>query len=185
MEDRGIVDLFFARSEEALRAVETRYGAYCRAIARNLLEAREDAEECLNDVWHAAWNAIPPERPEDLRAYLGRLTRNLCVSRWRREHARKRYGGMDLLLSELEESLPGGTEAEAELERARLRETIDRWLGSLSREDRVLFVRRYWYGAAVKDLAAEWEMGENRMAQRLRRLRRSLRGALERGGLWE
>ena len=182
MEDGAIIDLYFARNEDAIGESERKYGAFCRKIALNILLQREDAEECVNDTWHAAWNAMPPERPACLRAFLGRITRNLSISRWRRERAGKRCSGAEVLLSELGECIPSGSNPEAALDKRLLTEAIAQWLGTLSADDRALFLRRYWYGDAVKLLASECGVGENRMAQRMRRLRAGLRAALEKGG---
>ena len=182
MEDAAIIDLYFARSEDAIGETERKYGPYCRRVARSILTLREDAEECVNDTWHAAWNAMPPQRPGCLRVFLGRITRNLAIARYRRDHAKKRYAGAELLLSELDECLPSRDDPAAALDEALLSAAIADWLGTLDADDRALFLRRYWYGDAVKDLAAACGVGENRMAQRLRRLRISLRAALEKGG---
>ena len=105
MEDKLIVDLYHARNEYAIVESEKKYGAYCRSIARNLLTLREDAEECVSDTWHAAWNRMPPEWPDCLKAFLGRITRNLSISRFRSGQAQKRRG-VEVLLSELEECVP-------------------------------------------------------------------------------
>ena len=101
MEDEEIVALYWARSEDAIRESERKYGSFCRMLAQNILSIREDAEECVNDTWYHAWNAMPEERPRHLRAWLGKVVRNLALDLWQRNHAKKRYGGMVLLLSEL------------------------------------------------------------------------------------
>jgi len=182
MEDHAIVDLYFARSEDAIGETDRKYGAFCRRVALNILSVHEDAEECVNDTWNAAWNAMPPERPGSLRAFLGGITRNLSVARWRSAHAQKRFGGMDILLSELDECLPSRESTEEVVDREQLAETIAAWLRSLAPDKRVLFVRRYWYGDSLKTLAKECGIGENRMAQRMRALRAGLKAALEEGG---
>lgn len=182
MEDEAIIELYFARSEDAVGETARKYGAYCRRIAENILWRREDAEECVNDTYLAAWNAMPPERPGCLRAFLGRITRNLSVARCRRERAQKRFYAAELLLSELDECLPAGDDPAAALDEKLLTAAITDWLAARSADDRALFIRRYWYGDALKDLAAECGVGENRMAQRMRRLRADLRAALEKEG---
>ncbi len=181
MDDSEIIRLFRERDERALQACGERYGAFCRRIAENILPA-EDAEECVNDTYHAAWNVMPPERPACLRAFLGRITRNLSISRYRREHAQKRFSGAETLLSELEACVPAGGDPAAALDEKLLTAAIADWLGTLSADDRALFLRRYWYGDALKTLAAACGVGENRLAQRMRRLREQLRAALEKGG---
>jgi len=182
MEDRAIIELYFARSETAIDETDRKYGAFCRRVALNILSLREDAEECVNDTYHAAWNAMPPEHPGSLRAFLGGITRNLSVARWRAAHAQKRFGGLETLLSELGECLSAPDGTESVFERRLLAESIAAWLRGLEPDDRALFVRRYWYGDAVKALAKECGVGENQMAQRMRRLRAGLRQALEEGG---
>ena len=106
MEEKAILGLYFAREEQAIRETDRKFGNLCRRIAWNILGCREDVEECVNDTWLAVWNRIPPERPDCLGAYLGRIVRNLAVSRYRENHAQKRYGPMEVLLSELEECIP-------------------------------------------------------------------------------
>ncbi len=182
MEDSAIIELYFARNEDAIGETDRKHGPACRRLALNLLQVREDAEECVSDTYHAAWNAIPPQHPDSLRAFLLRITRNLSVARLRAARAQKRYAGPDILLSELEECLPAREDTESVFGRAELVRLLTAWLQGLAPDDRALFLRRYWYGEAVKDLARELGAGENQTAQRMRRLRRSLRAALEEGG---
>lgn len=183
MEDQEIIGLYHQRNENAITQTEKKHGAFCRRLAIHILSNREDAEECVNDTWMAAWNRMPPDWPQSLRAYLGRITRNISISRFRFKHASKRFAGMELLLSELEECVPGGRPAEEKLEQQALSEIIARWLAGLEEEDRVLFVRRYWYGDTVKSLAFTHGMTANRMARRMQRLRQSLRAVLEEEGV--
>ena len=183
MDDLAIVELYHRREEQAITESDKKYGAQCRSIALRLLGFREDAEECVNDTWHAAWNRMPPDRPRALGAFLGRITRNLSISRWRRDHAQKRYEGMEILLSELEDCVPASGTVEEQLERQQLAQTISAWLDSLEDEDRWLFIRRYWYADPVKKLAAERGGGANTLSQRLLRLRKGLRAFLEAEGV--
>ena len=183
MDDLAIVELYHRREEQAIAESDKKYGALCRSIALRLLTLREDAEECVNDTWHAAWNRMPPDRPNALGAFLGRITRNLSVSRWRREHAQKRYDGIEVLLSELEDCVPAPGTVEEDLDRQRLARAISVWLDSLTDADRRLFIRRYWYGDSVKDLAAERGGRANVLSQRLLRLRTALRVFLESEGV--
>lgn len=183
MDDLAIVELYHRREERAIDETDKKYGSLCRAIALRLLGVREDADECVNDTWLAAWDQMPPDRPQSLGAFLGRITRNLSVSRWRRDHAKKRYDGMEVLLSELEDCVPAPGTVEETLERQQLARAISGWLDTLSAEDRRLFIRRYWYGEAVKELAAERGENANTLAQRLLRLRKGLRTFLETEGV--
>lgn len=183
MDDLAIVELYHRRDEQAITESDKKYGAQCRSIALRLLGFREDAEECVNDTWHTAWNRMPPDRPQTLGAFLGRITRNLSISRWRRDHAQKRYDGMEVLLSELEDCVPAPGTVEEEWNRQQLAQTISTWLSGLKDEDQRLFVRRYWYGCPVKKLAAERGEGANSLSQRLSRLRKDLRVFLESEGV--
>ena len=182
VEDSAIIGLYNARDESALGETEAKYGAYCRSIALNLLGAREDAEECVNDALHALWRRIPPDAPESLRAYLGRVVRNLAVSRYREKSAKKRGGSLELLLSELDECVPDGFDVEAEVERRALGESISRWLDGLPEADRRLFVRRCWYGESVAALAGETGRDPRYVSQRLSRLRAKLKAHLQSEG---
>ena len=183
MDDRAIVELYHRREEQAIAESDKKYGGLCRSIALRLLGFREDAEECVNDTWHAAWNRMPPDRPSALGAFLGRITRNLSVSRWRQNRAQKRYDGMEVMLSELEDCVPAPGTVEEELDRRQLARAVSAWLDGLEDGDRRLFIRRYWYGEAVKDLAAERGERVNTLSQRLLRLRRALRIFLESKGV--
>ena len=183
MEDRKIIALYHGRDEAAITETERKYGPFCCRIALNILAVREDAEECVNDTWYAAWERMPPEEPVSLRAFLGRITRNLAVSRFRASRAQKRYSGLELLLSELEECVPSDVSVERTLEGKELGDAISDWLETLREDDRELFVRRYWYGDTVKTLAAERNCGERQAAQRMYWLRGRLKTHLESKGV--
>ena len=178
MEDSEIIALYRGRDQRAVAETSEKYGAYCGAIAANILGVPEDAEECVNDAFLAAWMRIPPASPECLRVFLGRITRNIAVSRRRRTHADKRGGGMDLLLSELEDCIPSADSAERAAESAELSELINSWLDSLDAVSRALFVRRYWHGESVAALAGETGCRPEQMTQKLLRLRRKLKAYL-------
>lgn len=182
MEDFQILDLYWRRDEAAITETQQKYGAFCYGIANNILSVHEDAEECVSDTYHRAWESIPPQRPVKLRAWLGRVVRNLALNLWNKNHAQKRYAGMTGLLSELEDCIPSPRTMEREIEEKELAEFLNAWLLSLSREDRVLFVRRYWNGEALRDLAKERKLDPARLAQRMYRLRGSLKRALEKEG---
>jgi len=183
MEDASIIELYVQRNQRAIEETAAKYGGYCSTVASNLLGCPEDTEEIVNDTWLAAWNDIPPSQPSCLRLYLGRLTRNLAISRFRFVRSKKRCAGMESLLSELEEVIPGGTSPEEALAGKELAFCLQNWVDSLEREERQLFVRRYWHGLSVKQLAQEAGISQNAMTLRLSRLRRSLRARLEQEGV--
>ena len=146
MDDSKIIDLYWQRDEKAIEETDSKYGAYCRAVSMNILGVREDAEECVSDTYARVWNAMPPERPGRLRAWLAGITRNLSIDRWRRERTHGRGSTVTVLLSELEEcvSSPRGLE---EITAAReLGRILNGWLKSLTRQDCADFMLRYWGG---------------------------------------
>lgn len=183
MDDRQIVALYWARSEQAIAETSAKYGGYCLEIALRILSVREDAEECVNDAWLRAWNAMPPHRPGRLDTFLGKITRNLSLDRWRLVCAQKRGQGQTALaLAELEACIPAPNSVEGDLDAKALAESLDRFLAALPQEKRVLFVQRYWYLCSVKDIAARFGMQERTAASTLSRLRRQLRAHLEKEG---
>lgn len=184
MEDTQIIDLYFARDERAISETDAKYGGYCRTLARNILVLAEDSEECVNDTYLHAWNAMPPERPRLLKSWLGRIVRNLSLDRWRHDHAAKRYDGMDLLLSELDDCVPEhGSDPAQAAETAELIQIISQWLRALPTADRSLFLLRYWYGFAPKELAARYGTGARQITKRLFVLRQKLKAQLEQEGV--
>ena len=182
LEDTEIVRLYCARDQRAIAETQRKYSPLCGSIAMNILRNREDSEECLNDTWHRAWNTMPPQRPASLAAYLGRIVRNLALDLYRKRRAAKRYGGAELLLSELAECVPareGGVLCSEE----ELSGVIDGWLRGLAAGDRRLFLRRYWYGEGVGELAQSLGERPGRLSLRLFRLRGKLREHLEKEGI--
>lgn len=182
MEDERILELYFRRDESAIAETAGKYGAYCHGIALNILSVAADAEECVNDTWLQAWNAIPPLYPERFGAWLGRVVRNIAINRWNKNHSKKRYAGMEVLLTELEDCIPSPGTVESEIEEKELTQAINVWLRSLPQDDRILFVRRYWSGEAVNWLAEECGVTPGRLAKRMYRLRQNLKAALEKEG---
>ena len=183
MEDTQIIDLYWQRDERAIGETDTKYGSFCHKLAMNILHSFQDSEECVSDAYGRCWDTMPPQRPGSLRAYLGAILRNLSISRYRAEHAQKRFGGAELLLSELEDCIPAPENVHRTVEAGELAELIGAWLKTLEREDRALFVRRYWNGDSVKLLAGELGLRPNALTKRLLRLRENLRRQLEREGV--
>lgn len=184
MDDNKIIDLYWARSQQAIAESDRKYGAYCRAIARNILPQAEDAEECVNDTWLRAWNAMPPQRPTVLQAFFGKLTRNLSLDRWRREHAAKRGGCQtQLALEELEDCLAARERVEESLDAEHTARIISDFLRTLPVTDRQLFVRRYWSLDSIQSLARAFAMSQSQVKSRLFRIRQRLRIVLEKEGV--
>ena len=180
MEDNRIVQLFWDRSEEAISRISDKYGAFCFAIAENILSCREDSEECVNDTWLCAWNAIPPARPDPLKPYVGKITRNIAFDKYAYRNALKRNTNATVLLSELGEIADGNEDAGADTEA--ITAAINEFLAGLDRLNRALFLRRYWYYDSLADLAGKSSLRENVIKARLARMREKLRRKLiERG----
>ncbi len=178
MQDNEIIALYFERDQEAIRQTQAKYGTYCHSISMNILRCSSDAEECVNDTWLRTWNAIPPQRPSVLRAFLGKITRNLSINRLRERHRQKRNSDLLVSFDELSEciSLPEETTDEA------LCAYLNEFLAATDPFDRQLFVGRYWYGRSVQDMAAHHRMTPNAVSQRLKRTRQSLKAFLEERG---
>ena len=180
VEDWEIVELFWARDDGAIPAAQARYGVRLYRLAEQLLRSPQDAEECLNDTWLHAWNAIPPERPERLFAYLARVCRNLALDRLDRRSAQKRAG--ELLTAELEACVPPALQSR-DLAQEALGEALTAFLESLPADQRRVFLRRYWFGDPIRDIARRYGYGESKVKVLLLRLRRRLRAYLEKEGI--
>ena len=183
LEDKEILELYWARSEQAILETGRKYGAAVKRVAWNILADAQESEECVNDTWLAAWNCIPPRRPDPLLTYLCKIARNLALNRRRSNFARKRNSSFDLALEELEDVLSGSCGPERDYEARELAEAVNGFLSALSREDRLAFLRRYWYGDPVKRIAAGLGLGEHQVSVRLSRIRKKLKNYLEKEGL--
>ena len=182
MEDAKIIELYNERSELAVAETEHKFGKMLFSIAMNILSNREDSEETVNDTYGKAWNTIPPEEPKFLGAWLGKITRNLSISRWRKNKAQKR-SGIEIMLSELEECIPSGDDVETESENGEVTAAINRWFETMSKEDRIYFIRRYWYGDSVSELAKKTKIPPKKLSSKMFRLRKSLKEFLEKEGI--
>jgi len=184
MDDSSIVQLFWDRSEQALKAVTQKYGRFCTSIAKNILVNSEDAEECVNDAYLAVWNSIPPQRPSVLAPFIGKITRNLAINLYKKNHAEKRGGGeVPVVLDELAEVIAGKESADSELLRKEMMAVVSSFLAEQTPEKRKIFVCRYWYADSVKDIARRMNMTENNVSVTLNRLRKQLNTLLREGGL--
>lgn len=184
MEDEQIIDLFFHRSEQAITELSQKYGSMCRRVAWNILNDRLDVEECVNDAYLAVWDKIPPQRPSPLPAYLCRVVRNLSVKRYHTNTAAKRNSFYDAALDELAECVPGPETVEGSYDGHELAAAINAFLDAQSRENRTLFVRRYWFSDSIPDLAARYGMSNHNVTVRLSRIRGKLKQYLEQEGIW-
>ncbi len=184
MDDSRIIDLYWARSEEAIHQTSRKYGPYCRTIAWNILQDREDSEECVNDTWLQAWNAMPPQRPSLLRAFLGKITRNLALDKYRFYGAQKRGGGEPhLALEELKDCVPHPSSTGQMADDLALTEALDRFLAGLKPETRKVFLRRYWYASPIQDIAIDYGFSVSKVKTTLHRTREKLRRHLEEEGI--
>jgi len=184
MDDREIIALYWTRSEAAIERTDEKYGRYCRAIAYNILENREDTEECTNDTYFKVWKAIPPQKPGKFRAFLGKVARNTALNRYERERAGKRGGGeIEILLGELEECIPAAEGVEQECESAELSEAVTRFLSQQDEQSRNLFIRRYWYAEKLAVVCERYGISESQGKSKLYRLRGKLKEHLEKEGL--
>lgn len=180
MNDPQIVELFQQRSEKAIAETQQKYGVYLKAIAYNILHNHEDSDECVNDTYLRAWNCIPPHCPSVLKTFLGKITRNLSLDKYDRLTAEKRgKGQFPLAFEELQEILPDSYNSEKIIEEIVLTEILNRFLGSLSAEQRVIFMRRYWYFNSVKEISEEYGIGESKVKMSLSRSRKKLKAMLE------
>ena len=167
MEDAQIIELFFARSEDAISELDKKYGKFCHKLADNILASAQDAEECVNDAYLSTWNAIPPQRPESLPAFVGTLVRRCSITRYRANTAMKRNSHYDIASPQ---------QAMEEHYAAReLAAAIERFLDTQSKENRVLFMRRYWYADSFAEIGKLLGITEGNARLRLTRMRKQLK----------
>ena len=184
MEDAQIVELYFARSEQAIAETAHKYSSYLFSIAHNILLSRPDAEEAVNDTYLGAWRSIPPHRPNRLSTYLGKITRRTALEKWKAQHAQKRGGGeVSLALEELGECVSTGDTPQQALELKELTRRINGFLRELPDTEQRIFVSRYWYLMPVKDIARNMGFSESKVKSMLSRTRSKLKQYLEKEGL--
>ena len=183
MDDAQIVQLYWDRNEQAIQATSDKYGNYCTSIAKNILGNQEDAEECVNDTYLNAWNAMPPHRPSILSTFLGKITRNLSFNRYKHNTADKRGSGeLPVVLEELSNFVSGKDDVEQEVDRKALVKAIDDFLETLTTEKRSIFISRYWYTESITEISARYGMKAGAVSMTLNRLRLKLHNyLLERG----
>lgn len=184
MDDQQIIALYWDRSEDAVSETQRQYGRYCHYIAYGILQNEEDAQECVSDTYFRAWNAIPPHRPENLRTFLGKITRNLALNCLEKQKTERRGRGEQAqVLEELRACIPSDFSTEQIVEKIVLTELLNRFLSGLRPDARKIFVRRYWYFSSVREIAADYGMTESKVTVTLCRTRQKLAHLLQKEGI--
>ena len=174
-DDEKIIELFFERSEQAIRELDIKYGKLCRNLSYNIVNSRRDAEECVNDAYLGAWNAIPPVRPNPLLSYIVKIVRNISLKIYWRKEAAKRSGHYTIALEEIEGYIADQKTVEDEIEARELARIIGEFLDTLTLENRVIFMRRYWFADSYKDIAEFMGLSEKNISVRLTRIREKMK----------
>lgn len=184
MTDTEIIDMYWIRDQSAIQQTAYQYSNYCYSIANRILNNHEDSEECVSDTWLRAWNAIPPQRPNQLSLFLGKITRNLAFDKYKMNSAKKR-GGFEtsLILDELEECVPTPNTVEQIIDDALLNKTINTFLRSLPERECDIFLLRYWYNKSLVEIGKQLSVRENNIKASLFRSRKRLKAYLEKEGI--
>lgn len=183
MDDNSIIELFFARSEHAIRELNNKYGNICHKLSYNILNSRQDAEECVNDAYLGVWNAIPPARPDPLLPFLCKIVRNLSLTRYHANRAFKRCNGCTMAYEELADCLASSDTVENAIEEQELVRLIEGFLDTLSPENRVILMRRYWFSDSYEEIAKRTGLSEKNVSVRLTRIRKQLRRYFKERGI--
>ena len=178
IEDGKIIELFFRRSEQAIRELDEKYGKVCRKLSHNIVNNRQDAEECVNDAYLGAWNAIPPAKPSPLLTYICKIVRNISLKTYWRKEASKRRSTYTIAMEEIEACIADPNTVEIEIEVRELARIIESFLDTLTTENRVIFMRRYWFSDSCKDIAEFVGLSEKNISVRLTRIRKKMRDYL-------
>lgn len=184
MKDDQIIQLYFSRSEDAIKYTDLKYGAYCKTIAFNILNSRPDSDECVNDTYLQTWNSIPPTHPYNLKAYLGKITRNISLNRMKARMTQKRcISEYSLVYNELDNILEDHHSTNELLDELLLKDIINKYLDTLPKEKRIIFVARYWYFESIKDIAKKLDMSESKVKMSLSRIRDDMKIFLKKEGV--
>ena len=183
MDDSKIIELFFERSDQAIVELSKKYGSVCIKVADNILNNRRDAEECVNDAYLGAWNTIPPQRPNPLLSYVCRIVRNVSIKRYHANTAAKRNSVYDVALDELENCFPTAESVEEAFHAQETARCIDAFLATLDQDNRIMFVRRYWYAESITDIAKLFRISSHAVSVRLSRTREKLKHHLIKEGV--
>lgn len=181
MEDAKIIQLYWDRDQSAIQESDRKYGRYCYAIANRILDCREDSIECVNDTWHNAWRAIPPERPARLQPFFGRIARNLALDRYGYNNAQKRNVRLETVMDEYWQCIPNGDMPLDD--RLVLKDLINRFLERLDKQTRIVFLRRYWYVCSAREIARSMGLSESNVNVILHRTRKEFKLYLQKEGI--
>ena len=183
IEDEKIIELFIERSEQGIQELDLKYGKVCRRLSYNIVNDRQDAEECVNDAYLGAWNTIPPEQPNPLLTYICKIVRNISLNSYYRKEAAKRSSHHTIAMEEIEACIINPNIVETEIEARELVRIIESFLDKLTVDNRVIFVRRYWFSDSCKDIAELVGLTEKNISVRLTRIRRKMKAYLEERGV--
>lgn len=183
MEDICIIELYFARDESAISETDKKYGKYCHYIAYNILLSDEDAEECVSDTYLRVWDTIPPQRPTKFSSFIGRITRNIAINRYKRDRTQRSFVNTDRIYGEADEVIANMPSVESVEEEYILRRAINSFVASLPEETRIIFVRRYFYMSKIEDIACDYEIPVGTVKSLLSRTRKRFREHLMREGI--
>ena len=181
MEDSQIIAFLFQRSEQAIRAIQEKYGGLCRSIVSNILPDFRDVDECISDTYLRVWRSIPPQHPDRLDSYIARVARNAALDRHDYNRANLRNSALTLAYEELEYAIPSRDEA---VDAMAFRTFLNQFLRSQKKDARIMFIRRYWYGDSVQQIAAAFGCGEEKVKSSLFRTRNKLRNAMIKEGIY-
>lgn len=182
MDDNQIIELFFAREEDAIAQTAGKYGRRLTDLAVNILRSREDAQECVNDTYLKAWNTIPPTRPRHFYGYLAKICRFFAFGRVDWNNAAKRNGQIVALTQEMEACIPSTWQA-ASVDSGEISSLVSSFLRTQTPENRMVFLRRYWYGDSISEIALRYELSQNAVMMRLSRTRSKLASYLKKEGI--
>lgn len=175
MEDKEIIELFFGRSERAIQELDMKYGKVCHKLSYNIVNNIQDAEECVNDAYLGAWKAIPPAKPQPLLTYICKIVRNLSLKAYYRNSAAKRNSTYTMAMEEIEACIPHPRTVESEMEAGELARILEQFLDTLSAQNRIIFMRRYWFSDSCRDIASHIGLTEKNVSVRLVRIRRKMK----------
>ena len=184
IDDEKIIEMFFGRSEQGIRELDIKYGKVCHKLSYNIVNSRQDAEECVNDAYLGAWNAIPPANPHPLLTYICKIVRNISLKIYYRKEAAKRSSTYTIAMEEIEACIAAPSTVETEFEARELARVIESFLDTLTAENRVIFMRRYWFSDSCKDIAGLVGLTEKNITFRLTRIRQKMKKYLIEKGVF-